>query len=158
MLGTRDSMLSTVNDVYSGCRHVLCSSNEECDSKTAVIRTISELFDDSVKRPVPLRGKRLPQVGEYLLINERETPLFSRIHGGRYSCEHCRRHFGRVIEVHPHIIVLESNGSITSEMVSDFNVGLIKFVRLKRLPERPISYDEKLLSTFVKSFENLLLE
>lgn len=146
MLRAKESLSpkTAVNDVYGGNHHTQ-------DSKAAVIHTISELFG--------LEEHPVPKVGEFLLINECAAQ-YSRIHGGRYNIGYYRRYFGRVVEVYPHIIVLDSGNRMTSERVDDFKVGLVRYVRLKRLPESPekISYDEKLLSRFIHSFENLLLE
>jgi len=133
---------------------------QEEQKANKVIRMIMELFEMPEIFPMPVRKDKVPKIGECVLINEREESLFSRIHGGRYDKECYRRYFGKVVEIHPHVVVLESGHGRTSERVADFNVGLVNYIRLKELPEKAdrLSYDEKLFSAFARSFEDLLLE
>lgn len=133
---------------------------QEEQKANRVIRMIMELFEMPEIFLMPVRKDKVPKIGECVLINEREESLFSRIHGGRYDKECYRRYFGKVVEIHPHVVVLESGHGRTSERVADFNVGLVNYIRLKELPEKAdrLSYDEKLFSAFARSFEDLLLE
>lgn len=121
------------------------------------VRAITELFEDQLEDHAVKH--RLPDIGEYVLINEC-VGVFSRVHGGRHEFHANRRYFGKVTQRYPHIIVMETRNGLTSEMVSDIKVGLVQYVGLKQLPEHPekLTYDERLLSNFIKDFENLLLE
>ena len=121
------------------------------------VQAISDLFEGKLEGSVVKR--RVPDVGEYILINECGG-CFSRVHGGRYEINSSRRYFGRVTQRYPHIILMETGNGLTSEKVSDIKIGLVQYVSLKSLPEHPeeLTYDERLLSNFIRDFENLLLE
>lgn len=131
---------------------------------TAEKRNQKENIDEKVVAGVSRiiageRGFRIPCVGDCLLINERKS-MDSRIHGGRYCAETLRRYFGRVEEIHPHVVTFRTSGGFyVSEKVTDFRIGLIQYVRLKELPEQSerISYEEKRLDSFTKNFQELLL-
>lgn len=104
--------------------------------------------------------KRVPHIGECILINE-TCREYSRIHGGRYDVEYKRRYFGQVAEVYPHIVLLRKpNGTYVSEKRSDFEVGLLRYISLKSLPENEneISYEEKDVESFAILFAKLLRE
>lgn len=124
------------------------------------VSQISRLIERPEVYPVYNDGKTIPQVGECVLINEKAGQSFSHEHGGRYHNECCRRYFGEVAEIHPHVIVFKTDRGMVSERILDFKVGIIKYAKLKRIPDRPenISYDQKLLGSFINSFENLLDE
>lgn len=131
---------------------------------TAEKRNIKENIDEEIVAGVSriIAGEsryRIPRIGDCLLLNERRS-MDSRIHGGRYGTESLRRYFGRVEEVHPHVVTFRTSGGFCiSEKVTDFRIGLIQYVRLKELPKQPelISYEEKKLDSFAKNFQELLL-
>lgn len=153
---------STVQDhVKRGARVELGLLSKEVPQKRNIsheetVQAISDLFEGNLQSGAK---NRIPGVGEYLLVNECGG-CFSRVHGGRYEINLNRRYFGRVAQRYPHIIVMETRNGLTSEKVSDIKVGLVQYVSLKKLPEHPekLTYDERLLSNFIKDFENLLLE
>lgn len=140
-------------------------SDDEMEELLSVARAqqIAVLIERPEIYPVgPYKNKNIvPQVGECILLND-ECRSFTHEHGGRYRNEHRNnaRYFGEVMEVYPHIIVLKTSRGLVSERVMDFKVGLLKYVKLKKVPENPekISYDERQLDTFIKSFEVLLDE
>lgn len=130
------------------------------DYDAAIIESLQRVIEGDVENAEQRSvAGRVPRVGECLLINE-VVRLNSRIHGGRYEAQSQRRYFGRVSQIHPYVVVLQmSNGLYVSEKVSDFQVGLVKYIRLKSMPEKEnaISYDERELENFIGSFEELLL-
>lgn len=122
------------------------------------IEKISNLIERPEIYPVYNNGYAVPQVGECVLVNEKACPSFTHEHGGRHHKEHSRRYFGEVTEIHPHIIVLKTHRGMVSERILDFKVGILKYAKLKRFPDRleNISYDDRLLGKFIQSFESLL--
>ena len=131
----------------------------EQETKDEVIKTISELFEVTEKPEKKICRKRVPKIGEYVLVNQRETAIFTRVHGGRHYNESEERYFGKVVELHPHVVVMESNGRIKTETVNDFKVGLIEFVCLKAIPEElwKMPYDRRTVRNFTKAFSDLVL-
>ncbi len=126
------------------------------------VKKITNLIERPEVYPVYNDGNAIPQVGEYVLVNEKECQSFTREHGGRYRNDYkfSRRYFGEVMAIHPHVIVLKTHRGMVSERILDFKVGILRYAKLKKVPDRPeeISYDERLLKTFIKSFESLLEE
>lgn len=123
-------------------------------------RQIIKLIERPEIYPVGSYKNVVPQVGECILLND-ECQSFTREHGGRchrIQYRNNERYFGEVVEIYPHIIVLKTSRGLVSERIMDFKVGLLKYVKLKKVPESPekISYDERRIETFVKSFEALL--
>ena len=134
--------------------------SEEESKESKVVREISKLIEGPEIFPVYNGRNTVPQVGECVLINEKECASFSREHGGRYRNENSRRYFGEVVQIHPHIVVLKTDRGMISERIADFKVGIVKYAKLKQFPERPemLSYNDRFLGTFIKSFESLLEE
>lgn len=131
------------------------------DSETYdTVQKISKFIERPEIYPVRTRKNTVPKVGELVLINERDGVCFSREHGGRYRNEYMnsRRYFGEVVQVYPHIVVMRTPRGIVSERVWDFKLGILRYAKLKKFPEslKTMSYDERLLGTFIKAFESLL--
>lgn len=121
-------------------------------------RKINEEGAALISRIFARTENRMPQVGDLLLINERlyKGGCGSRDYGGKYRTDLLRRYFGRVAEVYPHIIVLDTPRGYVAEKVTDFKVGLIQFVKVKEIPTEEISYEDKEFTNFAHAFERLL--